>query len=395
MTFDKPAQCEASRHYLEQELNDLLQNDLEAWRFIQRGSLDGVWYWNIENPNDEWMSPEFWQTLGIDPKTRQHSPAEWQDIINKDDLAVALDNFKKHCADSSHPYDQIVRYRHADGSTVWVRCRGIAVRDKKGRAIRMLGAHNDVTSLKRAEQRALEAESRKLRLATDEMQALAYSLAHDLKAPVQTSRRLVEEVLRDGDTLDEEQIDLLGHAFATMGRMQTLVDDVLNFATLAKGDAQISMVNVREVAEEVRGDFRAMIDDTGAEVVIDPLPVILAARTQIRLLLQNLIANAIKYRRPGVPPVVRVSTGEATSHSVCITVTDNGIGVPKAYRQRIFDMFSRLHRHDDIPGSGLGLALCARIAVMHGGSIAVQSGQGEGSCFAVTLPIEDHRRDSA
>ena len=88
--------------------------------------------------------------------------SEWQDIINQDDLKIALDNFVKHCEDVTHPYDQIVRYRHKDGSTVWVRCRGIAIRDETGKPIRMLGAHTDLTKLKRTEEELLSKSKSKL-----------------------------------------------------------------------------------------------------------------------------------------------------------------------------------------------------------------------------------------
>ena len=112
----------------------------------------GIWYWDIENPEQEWMSPQFWATLGYDYNEKKHLASEWQDLINPEDLQVALDNFKKHCEDPNHPYDQIVRYKHKNDSTVWVRCRGIAIRDKTGKPIRMLGAHTDLTQLKQTEE---------------------------------------------------------------------------------------------------------------------------------------------------------------------------------------------------------------------------------------------------
>ncbi|MDP7110326.1 MAG: PAS domain-containing protein [Myxococcota bacterium] len=90
------------------------------------------------------MSPRLWEVLGVDPDAKQHLASEWQDLIHPDDLQLALENFERHCADPDHPYDQIVRYTHADGSTVWVRCRGVAIRDSEGRPIRMLGAHNEI-----------------------------------------------------------------------------------------------------------------------------------------------------------------------------------------------------------------------------------------------------------
>ena len=148
------------KNYLQKELYHLVREDQSIFEFIQQGSLDGLCYWDLEKPENEWMSPQFWATLGYDPQDKKHLASEWQDLIHPDDLKVALDNFHKHCADPHHPYDQIVRYRHKDGSTVWVRCRGIAIRDKAGKPIRMLGAHIDLTAQKNAEQALRESEEK-------------------------------------------------------------------------------------------------------------------------------------------------------------------------------------------------------------------------------------------
>jgi diguanylate cyclase (GGDEF)-like protein/PAS domain S-box-containing protein len=134
-------------HYLKSELYELVKSDSTLFNFIQENSLDGLWYWNLEKLEDEWLSPKFWEVLGYDPQKKKHSPTEWQDIIFKDDLDIANINFSKHLQDSNYPYDQIVRYKHKDGSTVWIRCRGTAIRDENGKAIRMLGAHTNVTEL--------------------------------------------------------------------------------------------------------------------------------------------------------------------------------------------------------------------------------------------------------
>lgn len=139
-------------HYLKEELYSLIGTDPSIFEFLQSGSLDGLWYWDLENPENEWMNARFWEILGYDPKEKKHLASEWQDLIDPDDLKVALENFNKHCEDPTHPYDQIVRYRHKNGKTIWVRCRGIAIRDKQGKPIRMLGAHNDLTELKELEE---------------------------------------------------------------------------------------------------------------------------------------------------------------------------------------------------------------------------------------------------
>jgi PAS domain S-box-containing protein len=147
------------KHYLETELEQAIQSDISIWEFLRAGSLDGVWYWDLENPENEWMSPEFWRLFGIDPETKAHKASEWQNLIFPEDGELALKNFERHLADPSHPYDQVVRYIHADGSTVWVRCRGMAIRDKTGKAIRFLGAHVDLTSQVKAENAIADAKT--------------------------------------------------------------------------------------------------------------------------------------------------------------------------------------------------------------------------------------------
>jgi|TARA_Y100000310_G_scaffold341117_1_gene439225 PAS domain S-box-containing protein len=166
------------QHYLQNELYTLTQEDRSIFEFLQQGSLDGIWYWDLEDPESEWMSPRFWELLGFDYRKMRHLASEWQELINPDDLQVALSNFAKHCQDPNHPYDQVVRYRHRDGSTVWVRCRGTAIRDDAGKPIRMLGAHTDLTQQKCAEEALkektieLEQANRKLRTALNQIKTL-------------------------------------------------------------------------------------------------------------------------------------------------------------------------------------------------------------------------------
>lgn len=151
---------QSESHYLKVELYDRVQSDESIFEFIQAGSLDGIWYWDLEKPENEWMSPTFWTTLGYDPKDKKHLCSEWQDLIHPGDLQLAISNFEKHCKDPSHPYDQVVRYRHKNGTTVWVRCRGVAIRDKDGKPIRMLGAHTNLTHEKRIEQELRESQAK-------------------------------------------------------------------------------------------------------------------------------------------------------------------------------------------------------------------------------------------
>ncbi|GAA4274113.1 PAS domain-containing protein [Aquimarina gracilis] len=139
-------------NYLKKELYDLIKKDNILFDFLQEAALDGLWFWDLNQPENEWMNPKFWITLGYDPKEMPHKASSWQDIIHKDDLKDVYANFAKHSQDPSYPYDQIVRYKHKLGHTVWIRCRGIIIRDQDGKPQKMLGAHTDITEIKEKEQ---------------------------------------------------------------------------------------------------------------------------------------------------------------------------------------------------------------------------------------------------
>ena len=139
-------------HYLQQELYDRIKSDDKIFDFLQQSALDGMWYWDLTDQDQEWMNGEFWTTLGYDPAAKPHLASAWMDIIHPDDLQAAIQQAGAHCADPNVPYDQVVRYTHADGHTVWIRCRGLAIRDENGVPIRMLGAHVDITREKEKEQ---------------------------------------------------------------------------------------------------------------------------------------------------------------------------------------------------------------------------------------------------
>jgi len=153
-------------HYLEEEFLNLLRTDISVFDFIQNHLFDGLWYWDLENIEHEWMNAKFWQTLGYDPEEMNHSPLAWQDKIFKDDLELAKNALHRHLQDPDSFYDLIVRYLHQNGSTVWIRCYGRAIW-KDGRPVRMLGAHQDITAIQGFDQlkeanKALNAKKREL-----------------------------------------------------------------------------------------------------------------------------------------------------------------------------------------------------------------------------------------
>ena len=147
-------------NYLKKELYELIKTDERIFDFIQESSLDGLWYWDLENPENEWMNPKFWSVLGYNPDEMPHKSSAWQNIINQDDFKIAIENFTEHCENPNHPYDQIVRYTHKNGSIVWIHCRGMAIRDKNGIPIRMLGVHHDISEIIKKEQEFVQTKNR-------------------------------------------------------------------------------------------------------------------------------------------------------------------------------------------------------------------------------------------
>ena len=373
-------------HYLETELRNLIAQEQSTWDFLQQGSLDGVWYWDLEDPDSEWMSPEFWKLFGVDPSTKPHSPSAWQDIIFEEDLAIALENFQKHCADPNHPYDQTVRYRHADGSTVWVRCRGVAIRDEMGRPVRMLGAHNDLTAVKRAEEEARR-EHAKVKLANDELLAFTYGVSHDLKSPSRTALQMVQEgLMGDTSNLTNDQREMFEGAISTLERMQVLISDLLDYGILVGQKPPEETIDLAELSRLVVSDLQEVLSDTGGHVHIGDLPKVSGYRSQLQLFFRNILTNALKYRRQGVPPRVTIECVKSQNDVLSIVFTDNGCGIPESQFEKIFGVFTRLHRQDEVRGSGVGLAICKRVALNHEGTVTLTSQVEKGSRFLLNIP---------
>jgi len=382
---------EQEQHYLKQELDLLMSEGPEIFNFVEASSLDGMWFWDLENPEHEWMSDRFWRTLGYDPAEKEHRAAEWQDIIHPDDLRVAKENVTRHLADPSFPYDQIVRYKHRLGKTVWIRCRGLAIRDQDGRPIRFLGAHNDLTGLMEARDSLADRfeELHASNLAKADLEMFTFSASHDLNEPLRTVGGFVNKLSRRLTALavEEDQevrlcLDAIERAVA---RQRTLLSGLLEYSRLSGHEVQLSAVSLEELVNDTLDSVSASIQAAGAKVEVGPLPTITADPVLLRQVFQNLISNALKFRRETAPSI-RV-TSDRVGLEWVIEVTDNGIGFDQEYADRIFQLFQRLHGVGQYEGSGLGLGICKRAVEAHGGEIRALGRPGKGATFQVVLPI--------
>jgi signal transduction histidine kinase len=239
-----------------------------------------------------------------------------------------------------------------------------------------------------ASNQALQRRASDLERSNTELEQFASIASHDLQEPLRKVRMFSQRVFElDSDELSEKGRDYLRRSSDAAGRMQLLIEDLLKFSRVTTENRPFVSTDLGQTARQVASDLEGSIQAAGGSVEIGELPTVVVDEPQIRQLFQNLISNAIKFRREGVPPVVGIER-EIRGHRAEIRVSDNGIGFDASYATRIFRVFERLHGRSEYAGNGIGLALCRKIAERHGGTIVAESAPGEGSTFIVTLPLQ-------
>ena len=283
-------------------------------------------------------------------------------------------------------------YKRRDGSSVIMEIHQKRVRDAAGRPTGLRTFLLDITQRKRAEATLVE-QADKLARSNAELEQFAYVASHDLQEPLRKIQAFGDRLKKKYETgLGPEGLDYLGRMQNAAARMQVLIQDLLSLSRVATNPKPFTQVDLDDVVRTVVSDLEMRIQDCGGRVKIEPLPGIFGDRGQMAQLFQNLIGNGLKFRKPGQSPVVKVqsepqklATGEALWW---ITVEDNGIGFDEKYRDRIFQIFQRLHGRNEYEGTGIGLAICRKIVERHGGTITASSTPGEGAKFLITLPRE-------
>ena len=277
--------------------------------------------------------------------------------------------------------------REGGPSALWLSINSRPMRDADGRITGGVSVLRDVTRRVEAE-RALDRRTLELQRSNAELEEFAYVASHDLQEPLRVVRSYADLVARrcrgrvDADT-DRFLETILGHT----DRMMALVNDLLALSRVGTSKAVPEACDAGLQCDRAVGCLRDLIEREGAVFSRDPLPWVRAVPAQLAQLLQNLIANAVKFHGER-PPRVHVSGGISEGEAL-LAVRDEGIGIDAAGREAIFGMFTRLHRRDEYSGSGIGLAICRRIVEHHGGRLWVESEPGHGATFNFTLPPAD------
>jgi len=218
-----------------------------------------------------------------------------------------------------------------------------------------------------------------------ELEQLAYVASHDMQEPLRMVASYLQLVAqRYRGRLDADADEFIGYAVDGAKRMQALINDLLAYSRIGTKARPFEPTDCTQVLETALANLRVTLQDSGAQVTHGPLPVVPGDAMQLTQLFQNLVGNALKFKR--ADPVRVHVAAEALEDTWRFTVSDNGIGIAPEYHERIFVLFQRLHGRGEYPGTGIGLAICKRVVERHGGSISVTSQPGEGSTFCFTLP---------
>ncbi|MEZ2248552.1 MULTISPECIES: ATP-binding protein [unclassified Microcoleus] len=231
---------------------------------------------------------------------------------------------------------------------------------------------------------ALLKSNQELARSNAELEQFAYVASHDLQAPLATIAsyaQLLEK--RYQEQLDSQANKFIGNIVQGCTRMQALIDDLLEYSRVGRSQKPFKPTNCNQLLEQALANLQGVIRDTQAVVSYGELPVVNGEISQLVQLFQNLVGNAIKYRK-NEPPAISISVCKQHDHWL-FSVADNGIGIARQHQERIFQIFQRLHTQKEYSGTGIGLAICQKIVELHGGRIWVNSEPGQGSTFYFTL----------
>jgi PAS domain S-box-containing protein len=316
------------------------------------------------------MKQEDWRVFG------------WSRAIHPEDAARIAPEWDK-CRREEGTLDVEVRYRSADGHYHPVLMRSVPVRDDRGQIVSWAGINLDIARQKETEAK-LNGQTEELRRSNQDLEQFAFVASHDMQEPLRMVNIYTQLLLRKIAGRDFADVDqFAGYIHEGVGRMERLIRDLLHYSRVIHGEPDSAAVDAYAAAREALEVNRRLVEESRAEVVIDPLPAVMASDAQLLLVFQNLMSNAIKYRKPDAAPRIRISA-DVSAGRATFRVTDNGLGFDPAYSGKVFKLFTRLHGKN-YEGTGLGLAICKRIVERYGGSIGVKTEPDVGSTFSFTL----------
>jgi PAS domain S-box-containing protein len=301
----------------------------------------------------------------------------WIAGVHPDDRASTAERWQ-HCVNSGEAYETEFRlHRASDDSWRWFLARGLPMYSAERTVLSWVGTCTDIHDQKQGEAA--------LRKANRELEEFAYVSSHDLQEPLRVVNIYTHLILKRLGSDDEKLNQFAEFVKQGVARMETLLADLLTFSrTVYNEDLPMGEADLAASLEDAFSVLKTRIEESGAAITADSLPVVPGDTAQMSHVFQNLLSNALKYSRKLETPRIHISCGLSGDRCL-ISVRDNGIGFEPQYAERIFGLFKRLYK-SEYPGTGLGLAICRRIVERHGGQIWAESEPGHGAVFHLSLP---------
>lgn len=355
-----------------------LRESEERYRFLAESMPQMVWTATPDGTVD-YISRQVSAYFGLFNESLLGS--SWLQGVHPEDQERVAERWKQSLI-TGVPYQAELRLRRgSDGEWRWFLVRALPMAAPDGMWERWIGTSTDIHDTKETEAALLKANR--------ELEEFAYVASHDLQEPLRMVNIYTQLLLRDLDPhLAERAREYAGFVHRGVSRMEELFDDLLAFSQSVHDHQPVKAPSVVDLAaswSQAIGVLQNRIEEEKAVITVDPLPIAMGDTAHLAQVFQNLMSNALKYRKPVIPPVVHISARRAGSEWI-ISVSDNGIGFEQDYAERIFGLFKRLHK-DEYPGTGLGLAICKRIVERYGGRIWAESELGKGSTFSFALPV--------
>jgi PAS domain S-box-containing protein len=390
MVDERTAELKVSNNKLSEEVDKLrkVQSELKTSReklniALENGQI-GTWEWDLRTNSVQW-DHRTEKMFGLQPGTFKGTFQAFENCVHEEDVP----HFKSaidEALNKDQPLETMFRTKPFKGESSFITTKALITRDGDGTPRGMAGVCFDVTSMKKGAEQVLIRLNEDLLRSNTDLQQFAYVASHDLQEPlrmVSSFTQLIQQKYQD--KLDEDGNEYIRFAVEGSKRMYELLNGLLAYSRIQTKAREFSDVDMNKVFEIVMDNLNLAITESGAKIKTNNLPVICADENQMIQLLQNLIENAIKFRKG--PPEITVSCKTEHQHYL-FAIADKGIGIEPQYFDRIFRIFQRLHRIDEYGGTGIGLAICKRIVERHGGTIRVESRTGEGSTFCFSIPVE-------